>query len=117
MSLTLISGRYYPGLLSHPLLQPYIEHAIASNNESGGLQEAQHLWSLEGLSPGVYNAVDPTRAKPDRNAMVEEAEKNALEELGRTRETFIAARDRERNGVVLKIEDDDMDVDQLTEEP
>ena len=90
MALTLISGRYYPQLLWHPLLKPSIENALGNSIEAGeGLRHAQHLWALEGLSPGFYNAVDPTIAKPDRLMMVKDAEKLSMEDLERCKASLL----------------------------
>ncbi|EGN96813.1 hypothetical protein SERLA73DRAFT_75668 [Serpula lacrymans var. lacrymans S7.3] len=77
ISLTLISGRYYPGILAHPLLSSTVEHALCVAPDGGGLHDSGHLWALEGLAPGFYNAVDPTRWKPSRLIMLREADKEA----------------------------------------
>ncbi|KAG1765717.1 hypothetical protein EV702DRAFT_1151416 [Suillus placidus] len=64
-----IAGRYYPGILEHRLLDRHVERALAA----GGTQ----LWALEGLTAGCYNAMDPTKWKPTRKAMVREASHDA----------------------------------------
>lgn len=90
LSLNLIAGRYYPGLLQNPLLDTCIEKAFV---ERGGLIEASQLWALEGLTPGFYNTMDPVRWRPTRVSMVRDADKEArrgLEEHWRAR-----ARERE----------------------
>ncbi|KAG1719308.1 uncharacterized protein EDB91DRAFT_1181582, partial [Suillus paluster] len=69
VDLTWIAGRYYPGLLEHRLLDRHVERALAA----GGTQ----LWALEGLTAGCYNAMDPTKWKPTRTAMVREADSGA----------------------------------------
>jgi hypothetical protein len=69
VDLTWIAGRYYPGLLKHRLLDRHVERALAS----GGVQ----LWALEGLTPGYFNAMDPTRWKALRTTMVREADREA----------------------------------------
>lgn len=69
VDLTWIAGRYYPGLLKHKLLDRHVERALAS----GEMQ----LWALEGLTPGYYNAMDPTRWKATRSLMVREADREA----------------------------------------
>ncbi|KAG1770685.1 hypothetical protein EDD22DRAFT_865505 [Suillus occidentalis] len=69
VDLTWIAGRYYPGLLEHRLLDRHVERALAA----GGTQ----LWALEGLTAGCYNAMDPTKWKPTRLAMVREATHDA----------------------------------------
>ncbi|KAG0709404.1 hypothetical protein DFH29DRAFT_229175 [Suillus ampliporus] len=81
VDLTWIAGRYYPGLLEHRLLDRHVERALAA----GGTQ----LWALEGLTAGCYNAMDPTKWKPTRTAMVREADNNArvaLEEHWKNKE-------------------------------
>ncbi|OJA08512.1 hypothetical protein AZE42_09195 [Rhizopogon vesiculosus] len=69
VDLTWIAGRYYPGLLKHKLLDRHVERALAS----GGMQ----LWALEGLTPGYYNAMDPTKWRATRTLMVREADREA----------------------------------------
>jgi hypothetical protein len=81
VSLTLISGRYYPCLLSHPLLQPIVERALIRGGDSGGPMENEHLWAMEGLSPGYFNCVDPTHYKKDRLQMLKDADKEAHMEI------------------------------------
>jgi hypothetical protein len=81
VDLTWIAGRYYPGLLEHQLLDRHVERALAA----GGTQ----LWALEGLTAGCYNAMDPTKWKPTRTAMVREASHDArvgLEEHWKNKE-------------------------------
>ncbi|KAG2128579.1 hypothetical protein DEU56DRAFT_741948 [Suillus clintonianus] len=81
VDLTWIAGRYYPGLLEHRLLDRHVERALAA----GGTQ----LWALEGLTAGCYNAMDPTRWKATRSAMVREANNDArvgLEEHWKNKE-------------------------------
>jgi hypothetical protein len=81
ISLSLISGRYYSDILSHPLLEPTLREAISNPMEQGGLLEFNNLWALEGLSAGYYNSVDPTVYKTSRAKMVEDADKTAAREL------------------------------------
>jgi hypothetical protein len=81
VSLTLISGRYYPCLLSHPLLQQTVDRALIQAGETGGPMENEHLWAMEGLSPGYFNCVDPTHYKKDRLQMMKDADKDAHMEL------------------------------------
>jgi Transcription-silencing protein, cryptic loci regulator Clr2/Transcription-silencing protein Clr2 len=98
ISLTLISGRYYPCLLSHPLLQPIVDGALVQASECGGPMENEHLWAMEGLSPGYFNCVDPTHYKKDRLQMMKDADKEAHMEL----EMHWQERQREK---AAKIED------------
>ncbi|KAJ4465784.1 hypothetical protein C8J55DRAFT_588044 [Lentinula edodes] len=77
-SLTLLSGRYYPGILGHPLLM----EAIHQLTPEGKIDpQTSHLWALEGLEPGFSNSVDPIRYKKDRLRMVVDAEVNARAQL------------------------------------
>ncbi|KAI0741615.1 hypothetical protein C8Q80DRAFT_145059 [Daedaleopsis nitida] len=69
ISLSLISGRYYPGLLHHPLLQ-------SARNDDNVLQY-RHLWALDGLAPGVHQSMDPRAWKDSRLTMFQEADAEA----------------------------------------
>ena len=67
MDVSLLSGRYYPGVLSNPLLSDHMGRLL-------GLKESvHHLWALEGLAPGYYNSVDPEFPKESRPVMFMEA--------------------------------------------
>lgn len=81
LSLTLVSGRYYPGILSHPLLDEIVSEAFANPLGEGGLLGSSHLWALEGLGAGYANSVDPIRYKTSRIKMVEDADKDARAQL------------------------------------
>ncbi|KAK0214792.1 hypothetical protein IW262DRAFT_1277891 [Armillaria fumosa] len=82
ISLTMISGRYYPGILSHHLLKDIVLEAIAKESEANMNGEKKddttgrnkHLWSLEGLNAGYVNSVDPTKYKIDRMQMIRDAD-------------------------------------------
>ncbi|RPD64199.1 hypothetical protein L226DRAFT_611784 [Lentinus tigrinus ALCF2SS1-7] len=73
ISLSLISGRYYPGLLRHPLLESTIKDALANQDELSH----RHLWALDGLSPGVHQSMDPRYWKGSRLLMFQDADKDA----------------------------------------
>ncbi|RDX48172.1 hypothetical protein OH76DRAFT_1405089 [Lentinus brumalis] len=73
ISLSLISGRYYPGLLRHPLLESTIKQALATKDELSH----RHLWALDGLSPGVHQSMDPRYWKGSRLVMFQDADKEA----------------------------------------
>jgi hypothetical protein len=77
ISLSLISGRYYPGLLMSPLMRPIVARACIERQDEAGQQASDHLWALECLAPGVHNSVDPTYWKSDRKMMMEVADKEA----------------------------------------
>ncbi|KAF8634585.1 hypothetical protein AX17_004174 [Amanita inopinata Kibby_2008] len=94
ISLSLISGRYYPRILSHPLLGDTLTEAITKPPEEGGLMDSSNLWALEGLSAGFYNSVDPIHYKTTRALMIEEADRVARQQL----EGYLAERIRERMG-------------------
>jgi len=67
MDISLISGRYYPGVLSNPLLSDHLERLIRLK------ESVHHLWALEGLAPGYYNSVDPETPRESRQVMFTEA--------------------------------------------
>ena len=67
MDISLLSGRYYPGVLSNPLLSDHFER-LSRCQES-----IHHLYALEGLAPGYYNSVDPEFPKESRQVMFVEA--------------------------------------------
>ncbi|KAF7985154.1 hypothetical protein HWV62_7724 [Athelia sp. TMB] len=83
VDLTFISGRYYPRLLAHPLLQSIIDRALRSPapTPGSGSSANEYLWAMEGLSPGCYNSVDPIHYKKDRGHMLRDADKDAREAL------------------------------------
>lgn len=67
MDISLLSGRYYAGILSNPLLSDHLERLLQSE------EPVDHLYALEGLAPGFYNSVDPESPKESRPAMFVEA--------------------------------------------
>lgn len=67
MDISLLSGRYYPGVLTNPLLSDHLERLLRLN------EPVHHLYALEGLAPGYYNSVDPEFAKESRPVMLKEA--------------------------------------------
>jgi hypothetical protein len=67
MDVSLLSGRYYPGVLSNPLLSDHLERLVRLK------ETVLHLYALEGLSPGYYNSVDPEFSKESRQVMFMEA--------------------------------------------
>ncbi|KAG7093622.1 hypothetical protein E1B28_007286 [Marasmius oreades] len=90
-SLVLISGRYYPGILNHPLLDESLEMATQAlvkpiqvdgdDTDSDGVKQYDALWALEGLTAGYRNSVDPAHYKMTRKKMVDDADKVARAEL------------------------------------
>ena len=73
VSLSLVSGRYYPRLLAHPLLRPIVRDMQAHPNEVAGRLNGHSLLALEGILPGFFNASEATRWKPGRATMVRDA--------------------------------------------
>lgn len=67
MDISLLSGRYYPGILSNPLLSDHLERLLRLG------EPVHHLYALEGLAPGYYNSVEPEFSKGDRPTMFMEA--------------------------------------------
>jgi hypothetical protein len=86
LSLSLISGRYYPYLLQHPKLRKALEHAV--NPEGDGLYAYKHLWALEGLLSGIHQSMDPEFWKPTRFEMFFEGNRAARKQFRQTRELF-----------------------------
>ena len=73
VSLALISGRYYPRLLAHPMLRPIVRDMQGHANEAAARLDGHRLFALEGILPGFFNANDATRWKPSRAAMVRDS--------------------------------------------
>ncbi len=73
VSLALVSGRYYPRLLAHPMLRPIVRDMESRANEAAARLDGHHLFTLEGILPGFFNSSDATRWKPGRSAMVRDA--------------------------------------------
>ncbi|KAF9466099.1 hypothetical protein BDZ94DRAFT_1158717 [Collybia nuda] len=114
-SLGLISGRYYPRILSHPLLSPTLHNAMANPQDPGGLAENDHLWALEGLSGGFRNSIDPTQHKISRIKMIEDADKIAISDLETHKSELMEAAAKEDSDSEMQMDDlaypDSMDVD------
>ena len=81
LELGLISGRYYPRILSHPKVVPAVREAFSRSIEEGGVSSANNLWALEGLSGGYHNSVDPSKYKRSRVIMMQDADKESLMQL------------------------------------
>lgn len=75
--LTQLAGRYYPSLLTSPLLRNRVREAL----EDFRAPEGNSLWALDGRVAGLHNAVDPERFLPRRSGMAREAERVAWGEL------------------------------------
>ncbi|KAJ3475270.1 hypothetical protein NLI96_g11946 [Meripilus lineatus] len=85
ISLSLISGRYYPGLFDHPLLIPMIDQAVRTSlSTQDGLFAYRHLWAMQGLLPGAYQSMDPVEWVGNRALMLKRADsvsRDAFREL------------------------------------
>jgi hypothetical protein len=84
VSLALISGRYYPRLLAHPMLRPIVRDMQGHANEPTAKLEGHRLFALEGILPGFFNASEATRWKPSRAAMVRESAEERSTALARS---------------------------------
>lgn len=104
VELGLLSGRYYPRILSHPQVVPLVREAFSRSIEEGGVSSANNLWALEGLSGGYHNSVDPTKYKRSRVAMLQDADRESLIQLQTYRN------DKLSGGLD---EDDPMDIDEM----
>ena len=101
LSLSLISGRYYPHLFHHPRLLKILQKAAQTTpNDISGLVQSKHVWAMQGLMPGVHQSMDPVTWKPTRYMMFTEADMIAREQLRRTREEVI----QQENGDVHMVE-------------
>ncbi|KAI9064803.1 hypothetical protein FKP32DRAFT_1757175 [Trametes sanguinea] len=78
VSLSLISGRYYPGIFHHPLMSPQVANALSpSVADDDGLYRNRSLWAMEGLLPGIYQSMEPRHWRRSRVVMLQEADKEA----------------------------------------
>jgi hypothetical protein len=70
VTLALVSGRYYPRLLAHPMLRPIVRDMEGRANEAAARLDGHHLFTLEGILPGFFNASEATQWKPGRSVIV-----------------------------------------------
>jgi hypothetical protein len=103
VSLSLLSGRYYPGLLMHPLLSRELQRAAQVPLDEGGILKFGHIWALDGLNGGFYCSVDPDKFQSSRTKMLEKADREAYVQLQQHKQ-YMA----EENGEVESNEDVDM---------
>ncbi|VDC03497.1 unnamed protein product [Peniophora sp. CBMAI 1063] len=84
VSLDLLGGRYYPGIIQHSLLAPVrqliFESAMYRPDEAPTM-ECEAVLALEGIAPGVGCAMSPTRMIIGRKAAIVEAEAKAVKLL------------------------------------
>jgi Transcription-silencing protein Clr2 len=107
VELGLISGRYYPRILSHPKVVPAVQAAFDRPIEQGGVSSGNNLWALEGLSGGYHNSVDPHKYKRSRVGMMQDADRESLIQLQAYRKDKLEG----MNGGID--EDDSMDIDEM----
>ncbi|KAJ6518874.1 hypothetical protein C8R45DRAFT_8229 [Mycena sanguinolenta] len=105
MCLSLISGRYYPHILQHPLLRPILNDVIPLDPTT--MLGAAHLWALEGLFGGYKNSVDPTVYKGNREKMLMDAQKDATEAL------LEHLKEKQSDQMNQPIRSDEMEVDEV----
>jgi len=123
ISLSLLSGRYYPGLLMHPLLVVEMNRASQTPLEDGGILKWGHLWALDGLNGGYHCSVDPDKFKQSRSKMLEHSDKEAyrllqvfkqkaLDEMGDEEEVDMLAKNEDSMSDIqfTTYEDEDEDV-------
>lgn len=109
VSLSLLSGRYYPGLLMHPLLSRELQRAAQVPLDEGGILKFGHIWALDGLNGGFHCSVDPDTFQSSRTKMLEKADREAYIQLQQHKQ-FMA----EENGEAES--EGSGDVDMLKEE-
>ena len=111
ISLSLLSGRYYPGLLMHPLLVAEMNRAVQTPLEEGGILKYSHIWALDGLSGGYQCSVDPDKFKPSRSKMLEHSDKEAYRLLEAFKQKALAemsgegGEEEEEVDMLAKVED------------
>ncbi|OSX63971.1 hypothetical protein POSPLADRAFT_1045115 [Postia placenta MAD-698-R-SB12] len=111
LSLSLISGRYYPQLLAHPLMVPTVQKAFHLPPEQGGLFEHRHLWAMEGLLPGVHQSMEPAAWKGSRFIMFKDADAQARAQF---HQLWANCKREREQGVVVPVQPHEIiDVDML----
>ena len=98
ISLSLISGRYYPGLLFHPLMAPIVTSAIQVAESANGFMENRHIFAMDGLLPGVHQSMDPQYWRKSRVEMLREADAEARKRFRERWEETKLARLRPKAG-------------------
>jgi hypothetical protein len=67
MDLSLLGGRYYPGVLANSLLLDHLSRSFMLK------ESVDYIYALEGLVPGYCNAIDPELHRGGRQVMLSEA--------------------------------------------
>jgi hypothetical protein len=101
VSLSLLSGRYYPGLIMHPLVVAEMTRAARIHTDAGGILKYGHIWALDGLNGGFHCNVDPDKFQSSRTRMLERADKEA----------YISLETYKRQAIAGEM-DDDVDNDE-----
>lgn len=109
ISLSLLAGRYYPGLLMHPLLARELHRAAKIPLDDGGILRYGHIWALDGLNGGFHCSVDPEKFLPSRMKMLDRADREAYGQLERHKRYEI----QKALGEIDSEGDGDEDVDML----
>lgn len=78
MSLSLVSGRYYPKLFAHPCMVPIVDAALQVP-----LEERKYVWAMEGMVAGVHQSMDPTQNLAGRKTMMDLADNEARDHFKR----------------------------------
>lgn len=87
LPITMIAGRYYPGMLMNPLVglsgkDRHLPSASANGQEDGsGAGSVMHLYSLGGFIPGEHSAMGCVKFRPARNIHVKEGDEKARKAL------------------------------------
>ena len=91
LSLSLISGRYYPHLFEHPRLLQFLKKVVQENEgvDESGITQHKHIWAMQGILPGIHQSMDPVTWKPTRWEMFVEADKIARQQFRTTRAQLI----------------------------
>ncbi|KAH9940842.1 uncharacterized protein BXZ73DRAFT_98674 [Epithele typhae] len=71
VSLSLISGRYYPELFHHPLMAPQLTKAMDPSESQK--QWARQLFAIHGLTAGAATSMEPRFWRQSRQIMLQEA--------------------------------------------
>jgi hypothetical protein len=104
LSLSLISGRYYPRLFKHPLLVPVVQKALQVPVEEGGIMLNKHIWAMDGLLPGAHQSMEPEAWKASRYLMLHDGDVDARTLLGQEIEQICGAEEQPEPMVVASDE-------------
>ncbi|TFK53434.1 hypothetical protein OE88DRAFT_1625796 [Heliocybe sulcata] len=74
VSVSLIAGRYYPRIGTHPQAYANADRIRKASSDEAVFAYFNGISSLEGITPGLYNPVEPTYWKPKRLTMFRDAD-------------------------------------------